>query len=64
MTLPDFLQPDSPLRPWAFATAACLLACLSPSTRRWGGIILCLVLGVGGIYFGMSYVFDSFMPTV
>ncbi len=62
MTLPDFLQPDSALRPWAFVSAACLIACLSPSTRRWGGTILFLVLGVGGIYFALNYIFDSFMP--
>ena len=62
MTLPDFLQPDSPLRPWAFVAAACLLACLAPSTRRWGGIIFFIVLGVGAIYFSVNYVYDSFLP--
>ncbi len=62
MTLPDFLQSDSPLQPWAIVSAACLLACLAPSTRRWGGTILCLVVAVGGIYFGLNYIFDSFMP--
>lgn len=63
MTLPDFLQPQSPLRPWALAAGACLLACLSSNTRRVGGILFFVVLGVAGIFFFLNHVYVEFTPS-
>ncbi len=62
MTLPDFLQPESPFRPWAFAMGACLIASLPPRTRRMGGVLLFVVAGVAVLFFFLQDVFASFTP--
>ena len=63
MTLPDFLQPESPFRPWALAAGACLLACLSPRTRRVCSILFFVVLGVAAISFFLNHAFAEFAPS-
>ena len=62
MTLPDFLQPDSPFRPWAILLGTCLLACLPRASRRLGGILLFVVAGVAGVNFFLTNVFASYLP--
>ena len=62
MTLPDFLQPDSPYRVWAIALGVCLLVCLPPGTRRLGGIMIFAVLGAAVLFFFIKSVFTQFTP--
>lgn len=61
--LQEILQADNPLRPWALALAACVIACLPPKTRRVGGIFLCVLGGVAGVSFFIQSVYHSFLPT-
>ena len=62
MTLPEFLQPDSPFRPWAIILGVCLLACLPRTSRRLGGILLFVVAGVAVVNFFLTNVFASYLP--
>lgn len=63
MTLPEFLQPDSPYRPWAIVLIVCLLACLPRGSRRLGSILFIVVGCVAVIYFFLSSTYDTMIPS-
>jgi len=60
--LAQLLQSDNPLRPWVFVIAACTLACFPRPSRRIGGLLLCAVLAVCGVFFFLQGAFLEFAP--
>jgi len=63
VNLPDILLTDNPLRPWALATVASLIACVPPGSRRVGAVLLAVVVISFAISFSLTNIFASFSPT-